>query len=167
MDLRGIAVIAMRAMKALTTIQNDNEIHGIHKQWFLSFSLWLQLRPSPWPFSISVRHHLRIQFSKVREGRLRSVWGFTLGNAIGGLKLIPTCWYMYENFLHHESGMPPWIESSKLNNEFLEEDDCERNARRRERERGYGDLLSRCWRVEAWTRAVIKSGLAQSNQNAM
>jgi hypothetical protein len=51
---------------------------------------------------------------------------------------------MYENFLHHESGMPPWIESSKLNNEFLEEDDCERNARRRERERGYGDLLSRC-----------------------
>jgi hypothetical protein len=57
---------------------------------------------------------------------------------------------MYEYFLHHESGMPPWIESSKLNNEFLEEDDCERNARRserereRERERGYGDLLSRC-----------------------
>jgi hypothetical protein len=30
--------------------------------------------------------------------------------------------------------MSPWIESSKLNNEFLEEDDCERNARRRERE---------------------------------
>jgi hypothetical protein len=41
---------------------------------------------------------------------------------------------MYENFLHHESGMPPWIESSKLNNEFFEEDDCERNARRRKRE---------------------------------
>jgi len=37
---------------------------------------------------------------------------------------------MYENFLHHESGMLPWIE---LNNEFLEEDDCETNSRRRER----------------------------------
>jgi hypothetical protein len=40
---------------------------------------------------------------------------------------------MYENFLHHESGMLAWIESSKLNNEFLEEDDCETNSRRRER----------------------------------
>ncbi len=134
MDLRGISAIAMRTMKALTTIWNDNELHGIHKQWFLSFALWLQLRPSPWPFSISLLHHLRIQFSKVQEDCLRSLWGLNLGNAISGLKLIPTCWYMYENFLHHESGMPPWIESSKLNNEFLEEDDCERNARRRERE---------------------------------
>ncbi len=36
-----------------------------------------------------------------------------------------------------------------------------------ERERGYGDLSSCCRRVEAWTKAVIKSGLAQNNQDAM